>query len=330
MEMENIPKQYDISYKTFFSHPVMVESLLMDFVEKAFVRELDFSTLQRLPGINMSEQGMREHHDDVVWRINVKDSSSCYVTVILEFQRRPDPLTPLRIQSYSALLLLDIAQREHRHRGNLPPVFAMVLYNGKRPWNVALDAEPPFNDMPEKLKQYCPSQRYFLLDECHMADEKLKKADGLAAQLVKIEQVRTYKQFFKIINRLQDLLQGPGFASLARMFAIWIQFALRRLGFIQKISDFYTLDEVDKMLLKHVANRKNVYIQEGEKIGEVIGCRRMLLILLEDRFGTIPEPVNSFIASSDAETLYSFGLFANKAPSMQAITDYIHEAQAQS
>ncbi len=45
MEMENIPKQYDISYKTFFSHPIMVESLLMDFVEKPFVRELDFSTL---------------------------------------------------------------------------------------------------------------------------------------------------------------------------------------------------------------------------------------------------------------------------------------------
>ncbi len=83
------------------------------------------------------------------------------------------------------------------------------------------------------------------------------------------------------------------------------------------------------MLFDNAAKWKDAYIQEGEKRGEAIGCRRMLLILLEDRFGTIPEPVNSFIASSDAEALYSFGLFAHKAPSMQAITDYIQEEQAQ-
>ena len=89
------------------------------------------------------------------------------------------------------------------------------------------------------------------------------------------------------------------------------------------------------MLFDNAAKWKDIYIQEGEergerrgeKIGEAIGCRRMLLILLEDRFGTIPESVNSFIASSDAEPLYSLGLFANKAPSMQAITDHIKGMQ---
>ncbi len=339
MEMGNIPKQYDLSYKTFFSHPIMVESLLMDFVEEAFVRELDFSTLQRLPGDYVSEEGMRERHDDIVWRINVQDSSSCYVTVILEFQSSPDPLMPLRIQSYSTLLLLDIAKREHKHRRDLPPVFAMVLYNGKRPWNVALDAVPLFNYMAVSLKQYCPWQQYFLLDEGHMPKEKLNKANGLAAQLVKMEQAHTYEQFEQIKDRLKELLQGPGFASLSRMFAIWMQFALRRAGIIQEISNFYTLQEVN-MLFDNATKWKNVYIQEGREKGEEIGERRgekrgeaigrgtMLQLLLEDRFGTLPEVVTAYIKSSDPDTLTSFAVFAHKAPSMQAITDRINGAQA--
>ncbi len=78
------------------------------------------------------------------------------------------------------------------------------------------------------------------------------------------------------------------------------------------------------MLLENAANWKNEYIQEGE----AKGCGRMLQILLEDRFGTIPDSVSSFIASSDSEALTSLFRFANKAPSMQAITDHISGAQA--
>ncbi|MDO4840969.1 MAG: hypothetical protein Q3990_09905 [Desulfovibrionaceae bacterium] len=82
------------------------------------------------------------------------------------------------------------------------------------------------------------------------------------------------------------------------------------------------------MFLENVAKWKDVYIQEGEERGEAIACGRLLQILLEDRFGTIPEVVNSFIVSSDSESLTSLFRFASKAPSMQAITDHIKGMQA--
>ena len=60
--------------------------------------------------------------------------------------------------------------------------------------------------------------------------------------------------------------------------------------------------------LENAANWKNEYIQEGrtEGIGE------SLRILLEERFGAIPEAINSFITSSDSDSLMSFFHFANK------------------
>lgn len=60
--------------------------------------------------------------------------------------------------------------------------------------------------------------------------------------------------------------------------------------------------------LENAANWKNEYIQEDrtEGIGE------SLRILLEERFGAIPEAINSFITSSDSDSLMSFFHFANK------------------
>ncbi len=82
------------------------------------------------------------------------------------------------------------------------------------------------------------------------------------------------------------------------------------------------------MLFDNAAKWKNEYIQEGRKEGEEVGRGGMLQLLLEDRFGTLPEAVTAYIKSSDPDTLTSFAVFANKAPSMQAITDRINGAHA--
>ena len=85
--------------------------------------------------------------------------------------------------------------------------------------------------------------------------------------------------------------------------------------------------------LKNAANWKNVYIQEGEKRGEERGEKRgekkgmakLLLAMLEERFGTLPKSLTSYIESaSDLDVLMSFALFAGQAESMQAITDRIN------
>ncbi len=98
--------------------------------------------------------------------------------------------------------------------------------------------------------------------------------------------------------------------------------------FAERSCKFRTLQEVNDMLFDNAANWKNVYIQESEERGEAIGRGTMLQLLLEDRFGTLPEVVTAYIKSSDPDSLTSFAVFAHKAPSMQAITDHINEAQA--
>ena len=58
---------HDSGYKLLFSHPAMVADLLTGFVAEDWVRELDFSTLEKQSGSYVSDD-LRPRADDVVWR----------------------------------------------------------------------------------------------------------------------------------------------------------------------------------------------------------------------------------------------------------------------
>ena len=103
--MMNERTPHDSAYKNFFSNPEMVESLLRDFVPADFIRDLDFSTLERCSASYVTDD-LRERHDDIVWRVSWKNGSWCYVVLLIEFQSTPDYWMALRILSYTTLLLL--------------------------------------------------------------------------------------------------------------------------------------------------------------------------------------------------------------------------------
>ena len=112
------------------------------------------------------------------------------------------------------------------------------------------------------------------------------------------------------------------------MFTFWAEYALKRTGLVEESRKFRNLQEVNMIFgraaLENAANWKNVYIQEGrkegreqdieegEKRGEKKGMAKILLAMLEERFGAIPDTINSFIVSSDSDSLMSFFHFANK------------------
>ncbi len=60
--------QHADSYLLFFSHPLLVESLLRDFVPGTWVHDLDFSSLEKV-GASYATDDLRSRHDDLVWRV---------------------------------------------------------------------------------------------------------------------------------------------------------------------------------------------------------------------------------------------------------------------
>ena len=78
------------------------------------------------------------------------------------------------------------------------------------------------------------------------------------------------------------------------------------------------------MLEERAAQWKNEYIRQGVMIGKAEGIGLALRDLLEARFGTLPQSVTSYIASSsDSNALRKLTLSAYHAESLQAFIDQI-------
>ncbi|MBQ9405629.1 MAG: Rpn family recombination-promoting nuclease/putative transposase, partial [Desulfovibrio sp.] len=150
----------DGAYKAFFSDKDMVTSLVQDFVRKDFVRDMDFSTLEAFPTARVTRAFFRRE-DDAIWRVNWQNMPS-YLFLMLEFQSRMDPFMPVRILVYAALLWLYlIEQGEIKPGDSLPPIFPLVLYNGRTKWQAARDIKTLLQPMPRELLAYQPTQKFF-------------------------------------------------------------------------------------------------------------------------------------------------------------------------
>ena len=138
----------DPAYKILFSQRRMVEDTLRGYVASDWCDELDFSTLTRMNTEYIGPE-LYNRIGDMLWRVEFKDGSPLggpplangerpCLLVLFEFQSAVDPDMAWRMHEYVYLL-----QRHQRSNGTLkaegrePPVLAVVVYNGDRPWTAA-------------------------------------------------------------------------------------------------------------------------------------------------------------------------------------------------
>ena len=94
--------EQDSGYKLLFSHPEVVEDLIRGFVHEDWVQDLDFSTLEEVPGGYVAPNlSIRE--SDSVWKLRWKDDRVLYVYLLMEFQSTVDSSMALRMMVYLGL-----------------------------------------------------------------------------------------------------------------------------------------------------------------------------------------------------------------------------------
>ncbi len=222
---------------------------------------------------------------------------------------------------------------------NLPPVFPIVLYNGKGRWTAARDTAELLPPMAGPLAACRPRQKYFLLDEGRVPEETLTANEGLVALLLRLERVKTHEEMLPVIEALLRRLHDRHYDGLRRAFTVWINRVAQRAGILGEDEALSNLQEVRTMLMERAAQWKDEYIRqgvlmgrregrlegrregrlegisigesrgisigraEGISIGEHIGRKESaaftLRDLLEARFGELPEEVASGIAGLD-------------------------------
>ena len=318
---------HDQSYKLLFSHPEMVADLLRGFVREDWVQHVDFDSLEKVSGTYVADD-LREREDDVIWRVRW-GQNWLYVYLLIEFQSTVDRYMAVRILVYLGLLYQDLVRTgQLATEGRLPPVLPIVLYNGNRRWDAAVDVADLIVPMPGGLETYRPRLKYFLLDEGRYADSELAPLRNLAAALFRMENSRTPQDVERVLAALVTWLQAPEQTSLRRAFTVWLKrvFLPGKLPGVE-LGSINDLQEVQSMLAERVTEWTEEWKRQGRQEGRLEGRQEgrqegeaaLLLRQLELRFGPLDETSGARVRRAYAETLLRWGDKVLTATSLEEI-----------
>jgi hypothetical protein len=313
----------------------MVHELLRDWMPGEWVKEADFSTLERINASYVAEN-QKQRHDDMVWRLRVGGDRWLWVYLLLEFQSEPETWMALRMLVYVGLLAQDLAKRGELAGGLLPPILPLVLYNGTAAWKAPLEVADLFAPAPPGLDAYRPRLAYHLIDEARL---KLHPADTVRTAveaLFRLEHSRTPEDLLRVVHSLVTLLRDPEHESMRHDFSAWVQRLLRRKPAFPIMEPVKDILEDGTMLAERIeswfaeATRKGIQqgLAEGEARGlaegEARGESKLLSAQLEHRFGSLPLGVSERLARATQPELEAWGKAVLTAPTLEAVFETRH------
>jgi hypothetical protein len=221
--------------------------------------------------------------------------------------------------TYRELFYEDLVRRGAlTSNGLLPPVYSLVLYNGKRPWREARSLE----DLVEKPPGFESSElpegfsllSYHLIEERAIPREELEAKNSPVAVLFQLEQSRDLEDLKRGVDRLQGLLPQDKTDPIRESFATWLSTVLvPMVGENGSFPELRDLTEVDSMLQQSVIEWRDGWRQEGEAA--------LLLRQLEKKFGTVTDSVRRRIETADPKQLFAWGDRILTAQSLEQLFD---------
>ncbi|MBF0562314.1 MAG: Rpn family recombination-promoting nuclease/putative transposase [Alphaproteobacteria bacterium] len=289
----------DSLYHRLFSHPVMVEHLVREFVPAAMAVGLDFGGMELVNVKYHSRKGHRRE-GDVVWRLPTAAGADIYLYLMIEFQARIDWWMAVRIQVYVGLLWQQIIrERKLKSTDLLPPVLPLVLFNADPRWDaptdtVAMVALPP--DSP--LWPWQPQVRYHVLDMGAFPGDELARRDSLAALLFRLEQRHEPEKLADLVDEVIGWFRGhPGYEDLKALFTELVRQAIEGVGVSIAIPD--ELREMRTML----ATQGQEWVRQWKAEGETKGKADMLLLLLRRRDKMLPAGIEDRVRAASCDQL---------------------------
>jgi hypothetical protein len=288
-----MPERHDGGYRLLFSHPRMVEDLLRGFL---YPEGSAPDLLEKRSEVYVSDR-LERREQDLVWRLRgPRGEPPRYL--LLEFQSEPDPQMALRISVYEGLLRQDLARSREVAPSVDPFIMAVVVYNGGERWT----------------ERSASRGSYRLIDV--QRDPLPAEPDNLVALLFQLERSRTPEALNQPAEQLARLLAGPEMMDLRRAFNSFLRESLLPGRFPEAtIPAMLELEEMRPMLRETVMEWTREWEQNGVQKGEA----RLLMRLLELKFGPLKPEDQARIDGADAERLLAWGERVLTARSMDEV-----------
>lgn len=207
---------HDRGYTKLFSNLEIFRELITTFVHEPWVNDLDFSKCELVKDSFLSKR-YKKTFTDLLYKIKLR-GHDLYIVILLEFKAVPDRFTALQILGYVVDFYRHLLDSQKRAK-KLPPVFPIMLYNGKRRWTapVNLSGLIEGEHLPGKKMLHF---EYFPIIENAFGKNELLKIGNIVSTLFLAE---THYDLSLLERELSRLFKKPRDHKAASLLLNWFK-----------------------------------------------------------------------------------------------------------
>lgn len=290
--------KHDNFVKKVMESPVAASEFLEEFLPGEYRDMLDLTTL-KVEKETYVDDSLKSRLSDIVYSVQTKPNDvgktdTTFVYALVEHQSSPDYWIAFRLMKYSLLLL----ERHIEKRNKLPVILPLVLYNGKKKYNVPMNLWELFT-YPILAKK-AMADDYHLIDLNDMSDSDIDYEKHLSFVLYTLKHIHdrdTLKMLEKAMQKCtKALIIDKGKDYVHTKLILWYtdskvpaenkqmleQLIIDNLpkedtdNIMKTIADTYIEEGFNKGILQGVEQGKNEGIAIGaEKRSLEIACRML-------------------------------------------------------
>ena len=229
VDIENTEKNIVVKKQINHPHDKIFRSILEDKKQVIKLinevlklsRKLTESEIEIYNSSYISER-FENKESDIVYKMKEKN-----IFFLIEHQSKIDYEMPMRVLNYEIEIMRQaLGNRKIAKNSKIPMIIPIVIYTGRRKWNVALKIE----EYQEILQDYKIKAlgEYNLIDINDYSIEELEKNETFLAKLMIIEKSESKEE---LIKNLTKIVEGEKVTENARLLYRIINYVLReKLG----------------------------------------------------------------------------------------------------
>ena len=312
-------RPHDALFRIVFGRPYHAASFFRAHLPEAVVSRLDLDAAQECAE-HLVDRKLAHFESDVLYKVPFADAEAMIYTLV-EHQSTPVFDMPLKLMLYLAMIWSRWRQR-HLNARKIPPIVAVVLYHGDRPWTSPahirdmLDAPEPVLDALDSVLADCP---YLLIDlskvdDAILAQKSLTALAHLALLAFKHgrrpdlpQRLRMWREHLAAV--LDDPNSGLDELVAVLKYLSMVNPQVIREDFVEATRDLGQETESIVMTLAQQWYEEGRVEGEakGRVEGEAKGRAELLLKQLRLRFGSFPAPVVDRVRTASIDDLDRWG-----------------------
>ena len=328
--MADIAHPHDHFIKALLSDPEKAGTFLREWLPKEIGSLLSPEPPELLPD-SFIDETLREHHTDRLYAVKTISGKTALVYTLVDHKSSPDRKSGWQLLKYMVEIWKQW-QQKHPAWKKLPAIIPFIFYHGEAEWRIP-DEFLALVDMEEGWRPYLLNYRYSIFDLGKIPDQKLSQQPRLRAWLLAAKYATRGGDQLKVKEFLIEVLADAGedFTIIVRyMIETYQSFELETFReIIRRTQPEEEVKMMSQFAQEIIAKNKPEWMlqgeqkgwQKGRQEGRQEGSANILLLQLEDKFGSVSNQIRDRVLNADQTMVEQWSLRILKSDTLDAVFD---------